>query len=57
MISLQYFYIGYESRGGVDVIPLERTPEKTHFRDCVLKHQKTGFFGGEKIGFFGKPGS
>ena len=57
MISLQYFYIGYESSGGVDVIPLERTLEKTHFRDSVLKHQKTGFFGGEKIGFFGKPGS
>ena len=57
MISLQYFYIGYESRGGVDVIPLERTLEKTHFRDPVLKQQKIGFFGGEKIGFFGKPGS
>lgn len=55
LTKMQYYYIGYETRGGVDVKPPERIFEKRVFGDCVPKHQKTRFLGGAFFGFFGKP--
>ena len=52
---MQYYYIEYETRGGVDVIPLLTVFEKRVFRDSVPFLQKTSIFRGEISGNF--PGS
>lgn len=54
---LQYFYIGYETRGGVDVKPPNTFLEKRTFRDFVLKVLKMTIFGGGNFRFFPEPGS
>ena len=54
-ISLQYFYIEYETRGGVDVIPCVSTLEKSKIRDFVLKLEKTRFFSVTNLCISGKP--
>ena len=54
-IILQYFYIEYETRGGVDVIPCVSTLEKSKIRDFVLKLEKTRFFSVTNLCISGKP--
>ena len=54
---LQYYYIGIESRGGVDVIPFERIFEKRVFLDFKLKVPFLTIFSGENFVHFGKPRS
>ena len=54
-IILQYFYIEYETRGGVDVIPCGSTLEKSKIRDFVLKLEKTRFFSVTNLCISGKP--
>jgi len=52
---LQYYYIGYESRGGVDVIPRTTDFEKRVFRDFKLKVPFFAIFFRGNFGNFGKP--
>jgi hypothetical protein len=56
-IVLQYYYIGIESRGGVDVIPWTTVFEKRVFRDLKLKTPFFRFFFGENFVHFGFPAS
>ena len=52
---MQYYYIGYESRGGVDVIPRTIDFEKRVFRDFKLKVPFFAIFFRGNFGNFGKP--
>lgn len=48
----RYYYIEYETGGGVDVIPLEAHFQKTCFSRYVPDFVKTAIFGVQKNGFF-----
>ena len=54
---MQYYYIEYETRGGVDVIPLLTVFEKRVFGVSVPFLQKTSIFRGEISGNFRGSGS
>ena len=56
-IKMQYYYIEYETRGGVDVIPLLTVFEKRVFWVSVPFLQKTSIFRGEISGNFRGSGS
>lgn len=54
-IKMQYYYIGYETRGGVDVKPPTRISKKRVFGGFVLKTLKNAIFENANFVFFGKP--